>query len=95
MVDIALLQGLVGGSKPFEAFLKAYLQHFKFKTLTTTDFKDYFCNYFKDTQAIQQIDWQTWLYSPGVSLTFFMCQPCSAVDLLDKQALSLRLNLEA
>lgn len=60
------VQGLVGGSKPFEAFLKTYLQHFKFKTLTTTDFKNYFCDYFKDTEAIQQIDWQTWLYSPGM-----------------------------
>lgn len=60
------LQGLVGGSKPFEAFLKTYLQHFKFKTLTTTDFQEFFCDYFKDTTAIQQIDWQTWLYSPGL-----------------------------
>ena len=62
------MQGLVGGSQPFEAFLKTYLQHFKFKTLTTTDFKDYFCNYFKESEAIQQIDWQTWLYSPGQQL---------------------------
>lgn len=61
------LQGLVGGAEPFEAFLKKYLQDFKFKTLTTTEFKDYFCNHFKETQAIQQIDWQTWLYSPGRS----------------------------
>ncbi|DBB10759.1 hypothetical protein WJX82_009512 [Trebouxia sp. C0006] len=60
------LQGVVGGSQPFEAFLKTYLQHFKFKTLTTTDFKNFFCDYFKDTEAIQQIDWQTWLYSPGL-----------------------------
>lgn len=58
-------QGLVGGSKPFEAFLKTYLQHFKFKTLTTTDFQEFFCEYFQDTAAVQQIDWQTWLYSPG------------------------------
>ncbi len=63
------MQGLVGGSQPFEAFLKTYLQHFKFKTLTTTDFKNYFCDHFKDTKAIQQIDWQTWLYSPGQQVT--------------------------
>ena len=55
----------MGGSKPFEAFLKSYLQHFKFRTLTTADFKQFFCDYFKDKDALQQIDWQTWLYSPG------------------------------
>ena len=64
--NISALQGLVGGAKPFEAFLKQYLQHFKFKTLTTNDFKDYFCNHFQNVEAIQQIDWQTWLYSPGI-----------------------------
>ena len=70
------VQGLVGGSKPFEAFLKAYLQHFKFRTLTTADFKQFFCDYFKDTDAIQQIDWQTWLYSPG-TLCLAPLQSCA------------------
>ena len=59
------MQGLVGGANKFEPFLKAYLQNFKFQTLTTDDFKAYFCDYFKGTKALQDIDWQTWLYAPG------------------------------
>ena len=59
------LQGLVGGPDKFEPFLKDYLQHFKFQTLTTDDFKSYFLNHFQDTPAVKDIDWQTWLYAPG------------------------------
>lgn len=25
----------------------------------------FFCDYFKDNAAIQQIDWDTWYYAPG------------------------------
>lgn len=25
----------------------------------------YFCDYFKDNEAISQIDWDTWYYAPG------------------------------
>lgn len=59
------MQTLVGGPEPFEKFLKAYLQRFKFKSLTTDDFRAFFCDYFKDVPAIGDIDWDTWLYAPG------------------------------
>lgn len=60
------LQELVGGAAKFEPFIKDYLKHFRFQAITTQDFKDYFLNYFKDCEAIKQIDWQTWLYAPGM-----------------------------
>lgn len=81
-------QGLVGGAAKFEPFLKAYLQNFKFQTLTTDDFKSYFCTYFKDTKAVQDIDWQTWLYAPGQAphccssagiVSFSITHSCSSV----------------
>lgn len=59
---------MVGGSGVFEPFLKAYLENFKFKVVTTDDFKAFFLNYFKDTAAVSEIDWQTWLYAPGKAL---------------------------
>eukprot|EP01025_Chloroclados_australasicus_P042995 TRINITY_DN45714_c0_g1_i5.p1 TRINITY_DN45714_c0_g1~~TRINITY_DN45714_c0_g1_i5.p1 ORF type:complete len:519 (-),score=41.36 TRINITY_DN45714_c0_g1_i5:54-1418(-) len=50
------LEGLVGGPSIFEPFLRSYLEHFKYKTLTTQDFVDYLTTYFKDNKDIHNID---------------------------------------
>jgi leukotriene-A4 hydrolase len=42
---LAYLQGLVGAA-PFEAFLHDYIQTFKFKSITSDDFRAYFTAYF-------------------------------------------------
>ncbi|KIZ02668.1 leukotriene-A4 hydrolase [Monoraphidium neglectum] len=62
------LQGLVGGPSQFEPFVKDYLQHFAFKTLTSDDFKAFFTSYYADKapDAVSKIDWDAWLYSPGM-----------------------------
>ncbi|KAI8469949.1 MAG: hypothetical protein J3K34DRAFT_454135 [Monoraphidium minutum] len=60
------LQQLVGGPPAFEPFVKDYLKHFSFKTLTSGDFRSFFTDYFKDTPAIAGIDWDTWLHAPGM-----------------------------
>ncbi|GMH36402.1 hypothetical protein BSKO_04270 [Bryopsis sp. KO-2023] len=60
------LQGLVGGAEIFEPFLKAYIENFKLKVLATEEFKSFFLEYFKDNEAVKSIDWETWLYAPGM-----------------------------
>eukprot|EP00640_Fibrocapsa_japonica_P000892 CAMPEP_0113937178 /NCGR_PEP_ID=MMETSP1339-20121228/3858_1 /TAXON_ID=94617 /ORGANISM="Fibrocapsa japonica" /LENGTH=681 /DNA_ID=CAMNT_0000939853 /DNA_START=95 /DNA_END=2137 /DNA_ORIENTATION=+ /assembly_acc=CAM_ASM_000762 len=68
------LQRLVGEDQ-FVEFAKAYVQKFKFKTLTTGDFRDFFVAHFKDKAKTQleEIDWQAWFFSAG--------QPLKMVDL--------------
>lgn len=46
--------------------MKSYLAHFEFKSIETNDFKQYLLDYFKDNPKINEIDWNTWLYSPGM-----------------------------
>ncbi len=61
----SLLQSVVGGSQQFEGFLKAYIKHFAFKTVSAEQFRIFFCSYFESTPAIKQVDWQTWFHAPG------------------------------
>eukprot|EP00884_Botryococcus_braunii_P019549 jgi/Botrbrau1/6278/Bobra.0129s0023.1 len=63
---IYYLQSLVGGPEVFEPFLREYVQAFKFKTVTSDDFKDFFLSHFKDVDAVKGIDWDTWFYKPGL-----------------------------
>ncbi|CAD7703430.1 unnamed protein product [Ostreobium quekettii] len=60
------LQVLLGGPTIFEPFMKAYVEDFKLKTLTTNDFKEYFLTYFDGHPCVGGIDWDAWLYSPGL-----------------------------
>lgn len=60
------LEETVGGPEKFEPFLRDYFEHFKFKSIETKDFQEFFIKYFNDDPNIQSIDWQTWLYSPGM-----------------------------
>ena len=41
------LQELVGGTDAFHPFLRAYLARFRFSTLTSSDFRAFFCEHFK------------------------------------------------
>lgn len=61
-------QDLVGGPKPFEAFLKAYVQAHRFSVHTSDSLRSFFCNFFRDEPALQQIDWDTWFHKPGECL---------------------------
>ncbi|KAF5307459.1 hypothetical protein FQR65_LT06814 [Abscondita terminalis] len=60
------LEDLVGGPSIFEPFLRKYFDKFKFKTLSSNDFKQFFQDYFEKTPEIKSIDWDTWFYSPGM-----------------------------
>jgi len=58
------------GTDKFEAFFQAYIKHFASKTLTSEEFREFFVNHFAtdDTAsaAIQDVDWKTWYYAPGM-----------------------------
>ncbi|XP_060532916.1 leukotriene A-4 hydrolase [Cylas formicarius] len=60
------LEATVGGPEVFEPFLKTYFDTFKYKSIETSDFKSFFENYFSEKTDISSIDWDTWLYSPGM-----------------------------
>lgn len=65
------LETLVGGPEVFQAFMKSYIQNYKFQSVTSEDFKQYFINYFKDQpskEAIDKIDWTNWFNKPGMPL---------------------------
>ncbi|KAG7361242.1 aminopeptidase N [Nitzschia inconspicua] len=59
------LERLVG-TPEFENFFKAYIQRFATKTLTSEDFRDFFMDYFKGNEKVQEVDWDTWLYGQGM-----------------------------
>ena len=62
------LEDTVGGPTQFEPFLKAYFKEFTFQSIKTEDFKYFFIEYFYDVPAVAKIDWNTWLYKPGMPI---------------------------
>ena len=63
-----LRQVLVGGPEPFERFLKAYIQAKRFSVHTSAEMRAFFCDFFRDVPAVQQVDWDTWLHAPGLPI---------------------------
>ncbi|XP_050305919.1 leukotriene A-4 hydrolase [Anthonomus grandis grandis] len=62
------LETVVGGPADMEEFLRTYFWKYKYQSIDTDEFKKYFEEYFKDKPAIKEIDWQTWLYTPGMPI---------------------------
>ncbi|XP_045409150.1 leukotriene A-4 hydrolase isoform X2 [Lemur catta] len=61
------LEQLLGGPEVFLGFLKAYVEKFSYKSVTTDDWKDFLYSHFKDkVDILNQVDWNAWLYSPGL-----------------------------
>ncbi|XP_033209580.1 leukotriene A-4 hydrolase-like [Belonocnema kinseyi] len=61
------LEKLLGGPKEFEPFLKSYFETFKYKSIVTTDWKDYLYKYFSNkTQLLDSVDWDAWLNKLGM-----------------------------
>ncbi|KAK2495177.1 hypothetical protein MC885_002352 [Smutsia gigantea] len=51
----------------FLGFLKAYVEKFSYKSITTDDWKNFLYSHFKDkVDILNQVDWNAWLYSPGL-----------------------------
>ncbi|CAK4411901.1 unnamed protein product [Aphanomyces euteiches] len=61
------LSKLVGDDN-FAQFAKVYVQHFKYKTVTSDEFKTLFVSHFSATHAAQNatIDWNRLFYAPGM-----------------------------
>lgn len=62
---IYALERMVGAEK-FAEFTKAYFNHFKFSTVTSQSFREYFESYFEGVPSVKQFDWETWLNEPGM-----------------------------
>uniref|UniRef100_A0A8C5MUF6 Leukotriene A-4 hydrolase n=1 Tax=Leptobrachium leishanense TaxID=445787 RepID=A0A8C5MUF6_9ANUR len=61
------LEQLLGGPDVFLGFLKAYIQRFAYKTVTTDDWKAFLYSYFKDkTDILDKVDWKGWMHTPGM-----------------------------
>uniref|UniRef100_A0A8C6R5S7 Leukotriene A4 hydrolase n=1 Tax=Nannospalax galili TaxID=1026970 RepID=A0A8C6R5S7_NANGA len=56
-----------GAPVVFLGFLKAYVEKFSYKSITTEDWKNFLYSHFKDkVDVLNQVDWNAWLYSPGL-----------------------------
>ncbi|CAG8490803.1 8958_t:CDS:10 [Funneliformis mosseae] len=66
------IQKVVGGPKFFEPYMKAYVEEFGGKAITTDDWKNFLYLYMEKNYgtekkaALDQIDWNVWLHSPGM-----------------------------
>ncbi|KAK3778253.1 hypothetical protein RRG08_060179 [Elysia crispata] len=68
------LEQLLGGPEIFEPFLRAYIERFKYQSISTQDWKDYLFEYFssqEDQQKLQAVEWETWFQGLGMP----PCQP--------------------
>ena len=55
------------GAEAFEAFARAYVDHFKFKTLTSADFRTFFMEWCRAREVdASAVDWDAWLEQPGM-----------------------------
>ena len=62
------LEDLVGGAEVFEPFLKSYYNNFAYKSIDSDQFKAFFLEKFSNLEAVKQIDWDTWLHTPGMPI---------------------------
>jgi len=55
-----------------------YIDEFKFKTIDSEAFREFFCAHYAATPAINDIDWDTWLYKPGAQREWVAHRACRA-----------------
>merc|ERR1712168_386290 len=64
------LESLLGGPSVFEPWFRAYIDHFKYQSLTTNQWKDFLFQFFADqpakTALLESVDWEAWLHSTGM-----------------------------
>lgn len=67
---LAYLEVLVDGPEAFISFFKSYVERFAQQPVTSKDFKSFFIEYFSregnQCKCLESIDWETWLYKPGM-----------------------------
>nr|XP_002123481.1 leukotriene A-4 hydrolase [Ciona intestinalis] len=61
------LENLLGGPSVFEPFLLSYINKFKFKSVSTSQWKEHLYEFFNDKRAVlDSVDWDDWFNSPGM-----------------------------
>ena len=54
------------GTPEFEAFFKAYIKAFAYKTVSSDEFRAFFEKHFEGNNAIADFDWDAWYHQPGM-----------------------------
>lgn len=61
------LEQKLGGPEAFEPWLLAYINKFKYKSLTTEEWKSFLYEFFKEKKSIlDEVDWDAWFNKPGM-----------------------------
>lgn len=61
------IEQTLGGKEAFDPFIKHYFNQFKYQSLDSYQFLDCLYGFYSDkTDILDTIDWQTWLYEPGL-----------------------------
>jgi leukotriene-A4 hydrolase len=61
------LEQLVGGPQKMEGYLRAHCDKFQFATVSSSEFKAFFLDYFKDqAENLSKVDWNWWYTAPGL-----------------------------
>ncbi|KAJ3064769.1 Leukotriene A-4 hydrolase [Podochytrium sp. JEL0797] len=66
------LEGLLGGEKVFDGFLKNHVETFSHKSINSFQFKDNLYKYFETTfgqekvDLLNTVDWDTWFHTSGM-----------------------------
>lgn len=61
------LEGILGGPKEFDPFVKHYFTKFSRQSLDSYQFFDALFEFYSDKRDIlENVDWETWLYKPGM-----------------------------
>jgi len=66
------IQKIVGGPSIFEPYMRAHVENFTGKSITTQDWRDFLYSYMETNHGpelktkLDSIDWNSWLYAPGM-----------------------------
>lgn len=61
------LENTLGGKEVFDPFIKHYFNRYKYQSLDSYQFLDTLYEFYSDkTDLLDSIDWNTWLYAPGL-----------------------------
>ncbi|KAJ3319362.1 Leukotriene A-4 hydrolase [Boothiomyces sp. JEL0866] len=63
------LERILGGPSAFEPYVKAHVEQFAHKSITTDDFKTFLYKFFESKKAIlDTVDWESWFHKPGMPI---------------------------
>jgi leukotriene-A4 hydrolase len=66
------LETILGGPDIFEPYVKAHVEMFSHKSITTDEFKDFLFKYFSGNpdkiKILSSVDWDSWFHKPGMPI---------------------------